>query len=105
MGTLILLGGESTIRECSVRADGDLITRRVAAPTHTQSTLNSEDSFIERAACGCAGNRKRRKGRCACEGGGDVISDHEPLGGVWEPGERHGSSNLRVRGPRGSDIP
>ena len=112
-GTLILLDGECTIRECSVRADGDLITRRVAAPTHTQSILYSEDGLITVGRCcktirtstgRCAGDREGRKGRAAYKGGGEVIGDHPPLGSVGEPGEGHGASDLRIRGPRGSAI-
>ena len=104
MGTLILLIGECTPRESSVRAGVGLITRRVAFSAHTQSIFYGEDSFIERAACGRAGVRKRRKGRCACEGGGDIITNHAPLGGVCDPAERYRSSNLRIRGPRSSAI-
>src|SRR5258708_12461731 len=112
-GTLILLDGECTIRECSVRADGDLITRRVAAPTHTQSILYSEDGLITVGRCcktirtstgRCAGDREGRKGRAAYKGGGEVIGDHPPLGSIGEPGECHGASDLRIRGPRGSAI-
>src|SRR5713226_8987990 len=112
-GTLILLDGECTIRECSVRADGDLITRRVAAPTHTQSILYSEDGLITVGRCcktsrtstgRCAGDREGRKGRAAYKGGGEVIGDHPPLGSIGEPGECHGASDLRIRGPRRSPI-
>jgi hypothetical protein len=113
MGTLILLVGECTPRECSIRAGVGLITRRVAFSAHTQSTLYCEDGLITVGGCcktirtstgRCAGDRKRRKGRAAYKGGGDVIGDHPPLGSVGEPGKCHGASDLRIRGPRGSPI-
>src|SRR3989442_1778452 len=104
-GTLILLGGECTVRERIVPAGVGLITRRIDAPAHTQSTAHGERGLITVGGCcktirtataRCAGDRKRGKGRSAYKGGGDVISDHPPLGGIWEPGERHGSGNLRI---------
>ena len=100
----LLLVSKRTRRECIVRAGVGLITRRVGTPSHTQSTFYGEGSFIEHTSTGCAGYCKRRIGWCAREGGGDVITDHEPLGRVWEPGERHGSGKLRIGGPRGSTI-
>src|SRR5258708_28354705 len=111
--TLVLLGGDCTVRERIVRAGVGLITRRIGVPSHTQSTVHSEDGLITvgsrcrtiRTSTGRrAGDRKRGKCRSAYKGGGDVIGDHEPLGRVWEPGERHGSGNLRIRTPRGSTI-
>src|SRR2546425_6636384 len=102
-GPLTLLGGECTVRERIVRAGLGLIFRRLSF-SHTQSTFYGEGGFIEHASRGCAGDCKRRIGRPAYKGGGDVIADHKALSGVWEPGERHGSSNMRIRGPRGSPI-
>src|SRR5258708_37058195 len=108
-GTLILLDGECTIRECSVRADGDLITRRVAAPTHTQSILYSEEGLITVGRCcktiptstgRCAGDREGRKGRAPYKGGGAGIGDHPPLGSMGGPGGGHGPTDRRMRGPR-----
>ena len=104
-GMFLLLLGKRTRRERIVRAGVGLITRRIGASTHTQSTAHGEDGFITvgsgcktiRTSTGrCVGDRKRRKCRTAYKGGGDVVADHPPLGGVWEPGERHGSSNLRI---------
>ena len=109
----LLLVSKRTRCERIVRAGVGLITRRVAALAHTQSTFYGEDGLITvgsrcktiRTSTGrCAGDRKRGKCRSAYKGCGDVITDHPPLGGIWEPGERHGSSKLRIRGPRGSTI-
>jgi hypothetical protein len=109
----LLLVSKRTRCESSVRAGVGFITRRVGAPSHTQSTAHGEDRLITvgsrcktiRTSTGrCAGDRKRGKCRSAYKGCGDVIGDHPPLGGIWEPGERHGSSNLCIRTPRDSAI-
>jgi hypothetical protein len=111
--SLILLVGECTVRERIVRAGVGVIKRRIAVSAHTQSIFYGEDSFITVGGCcktirtstgRCAGDREGREGRAAYKGGGDVISDHPPLGGIGEPGECHGASNLRIRRPRGSAI-
>src|SRR5258708_20035356 len=81
-----------------------VITRRVAGPSHTQSTFYGEDGFIEDAARRSGGDREGRKGRAAYKRGGDVIGDHPPLGSIGEPVERHGSSNLRIATPSGSPL-
>src|SRR5258708_27669487 len=81
-----------------------VITRRVAVPSHTQSTFYGEGGFIEDAARRSGGDREGRKGRAAYKRGGDVIADHPPLGSIGEPVERHGSSNLRIGAPGGSAI-
>ena len=105
-GMFLLLVSKRTRCERIVRAGVGLITRRIGAPSHTQSTFHGEDGFIECTSTGCIGYCERRKSRGAStyKGGGDVITDHEPLGRVWEPGERHGSGKLRIGGPRGSTI-
>ncbi len=107
-----LLISECTIRLRIVRACIGLITRRVGTPSHTQSSFYGEDGFITVGGCcktirtstgRCGGDCEGRKGR-AYKGGRDVIGDHPPLGSIREPGECHGSSDLRIRGPRGSAI-
>src|SRR5215470_9508252 len=112
-GMFLLLVSKRTRCERIVRAGVGLITRRIGAPSHTQSTFYGEGGFITvgsgcktiRTSTGrCTGDRKRGKCRAAYKGGGDVIADHPPLGGVWEPGERHGSGNLCIRGPGSSAI-
>src|SRR6266436_6267292 len=109
----LLLIGKRTRRECIVRAGVGLITRRVSTPSHTQSTAHGEDGLITVGSCGktirasagrCAGDRKCGKCRSDYKGGGDVIGDHPPLGRIGEPGECHGSSYLRIGGPRSSAI-
>src|SRR5260370_38670924 len=107
----LLLVGERT-RSIVIRTGGiGLITCRIDAPSHTQSPAHGEDGLITvgsrcntiRTSTGrCAGDRKRGKCRSAYKGCGDVIGDHPTLGSIWEPGERHGSGNLRIVAPRGS---
>src|SRR5258708_11659338 len=109
----LLLVSDCTIRKRIVLRGVDLITRRVAAASHTQSTFYGEDGLITVGGCcktirtstgRCAGDREGRKGRATYKGGGEVIGDHPPLGSVGEPGECHGASDLRIRGPRRSPI-
>src|SRR5258708_33999296 len=93
-GMFLLLLSKPTRRECLVRAGVDFITRRVGAPSHSQSTAHGEDRLITvwsrcktiRTSTGrCAGDRKRGKCRSAYKGCGDVIGDHPTLGSIWEP--------------------
>lgn len=112
-GIFLLLVSNRT-RSVWVRTAGiGLITRLVGTLSHTQSTAHGERGLITVGGCcktirittgGCAGDRKRGKCRAAYKGGGNVIADHPPLASIGKPGERHGASKLRVRGPRGSAI-
>src|SRR6266568_5472777 len=109
----LLLGSKRTRRGHNVGTSVGLISRRVSFSSHFQSTGHGEHGLITVGGCcktirtstaRCAGNREGRKGRAAYKGGGDVIGDHPSLVSIGKPGECHGSSKLRIRGPRGSTI-
>ena len=110
---VLLLVGNRT-RSVWVRTAGiGLTSRQVGTPSHTQSTAHGERGLITVGGCcktirittgRCAGNRESRKGWAAYKGGGDVIADHPPLGGIGEPGECHRASYLRIGGPLSSAI-
>ena len=113
VGTRRLLLGECTVRLGIVPAGAAVIARRVAVPSHAQTTFDGEGGLITVGGGGrtirpptarCAGDRKRRIGRAAHKGGGEVIADHPPLARIGEPGDRHGAGHLRTGGPRGSAV-
>lgn len=79
----ILLSGEGTRRERIVTAGVDVIPGLVTITSYTQSTTYCIGCFIERATGGCVSDGQPGVSWCAREGGGDVIAEHPPLGGVW----------------------
>src|SRR6266581_2265502 len=109
----LLLGSKRTRRGRNVGTSVGLISRRVSFSSHFQSTGHGEGGLITVGGCcktirtstaRCAGDREGRKGRAAYKGGGDVIANHPPLSSIGEPGKCHGSSDLRILGPRSSAI-
>ena len=110
---VLLLDGKRTRSVSGITAGTGLISCRVGTASHTQSAAHGERGLITVGGCcktirtstaRCAGNRESRKGCAAYKGGGDVIAYHPPLCRIGEPGERHGASKLRIRGPRGSAV-
>src|SRR5260221_11376054 len=98
----LLLISDCTIRKRIILRGVDLITRRVAAASHTQSTVHGEDGLITVGSCcktirtssgRCDGDRKRGECRPASKGGGEIIDDHPPLARVEGPGRSHGATD------------
>src|SRR5256885_16542258 len=108
----LLFDGKQTRTVSGITAGTDLISCRVGTASHTQSAAHREGCLIAGGGCcktirtstWCFGDRKGGKCRAAHKGGGDIVGDHPPLGRIGEPGECHGASKLRIRGPAGSAV-